>query len=543
MEESPATKVRKRIREACEPCRRKKSRCTGEKPVCSLCARLAQTCTYAGGTRVSVSLDGLQDATESQSSSFHQFTPNVNFSSDGASALEYRVLDLDDKVTEVLEQVRSLAASHVQGQPSTHHITESVASGMPNDYSVPAPHVAKRAAELYLQFCHCQPLPLFSPNHFVNDIASRDLEVRLCIVGLTLRFEDRVRPGTDHQTESRKYLESARPLVMKRITEGRIELSTLQCLCLLASADFSDGKPQQARLYLSFASEISRSARLDVFARQPVITAKTEEHVRTLWSIIMLQYLCGSFGSMTTSIDVSLLRHPPCDASNALASDNKQNGSHSQEGEHDLGVVAYAIQMSEAWYTVRQYVHHRGKQDKYPPWSGQSIYSSIMFRQMELESRMPHRHRFNPSGFADHSISVLSTNRHYWAPWLYLQIIYHAIVCMLNHPLLLSIHLRRFRVNQVPELFLQHTADLITSHTDWIIHLLEIAKEKQFEFSDPFLAQCIAIVATIFMQQSYTEDQDNRLAKQAKFSVCLRFVQDLGRYWSHVNQMVKSFLH
>ncbi|KAL8868161.1 MAG: hypothetical protein Q9198_008279, partial [Flavoplaca austrocitrina] len=535
--DGPATKVRKRIREACEPCRRKKGRCTGEKPVCSLCARLGQTCAYAGGTRESASLNGLQDAVRSQSSTSYQLVPTVDLPSDEASALEDRVQDLDDKVTEVLEQVRSLASSHEQLRPRTRRTPDLVAPGITNELPVPVPHVTRRAAELYMQFCHCQPLPLFSPNHFANNIMSRDPEARLSIVGLSLRFEHRVRPQSDHQAESAEYLESARTLVMKRIIEGRIELSTLQCLCLLAFADFSDDKSQQARLYLSLASEISRSARVDVFARQGVGATKTEEHVRTLWSVIMLQYLCGSFGSMTTSIDVSLLRYPPRDALNMLASDNKQNGSHSQEGEHDMGVVAYAIQMSEVWYTVRQYVHHRGKEDKYPPWSGQSIYSSIMFRQMELESQMPHKHRFNPSGFADHPISVLSTNRHYWAPWLYLQIIYHAIVCMINHPLLLSIHLRRFHVNQVPELFLQHTADLITSHTEWIIHLLEIAKEKQFDFSDPFLGQCIAIVATIFMQQSYTEDQETRLDKQAKFSVCLRFVQDLGKYWSHVNQM------
>jgi len=364
--------------------------------------------------------------------------------------------------------------------------------------------------------------------------------MRLCIVGLSLRFQDGEQQQISDQTESRKYLGRARALVMRRITDGRIELSTLQCLCLLALADFNDGNPQQAGLFLSFASEISRSARLDVFAREDTIDSNTEGHVRTLWSIIMLQYLCGSFSYMTISFDVSLLRHPPSDATNALALGNSQNGSYSQEGENDLGVVAYASQMSEVWYTVRRYVHHRGKQDKYPPWSGQSIYSSIMFRQMELESQMPHKHRFRPSCFADHSISVLSTNRHYWAPWLYLQIVYHAIVCTLNHPLLLSMHLRRFRVNQIPELFLQHTADLITSHTDCIIHLIEIAREKHFRFSNPFLGQCIAIVATIFMQQSYTEDRNVRVDKQAKFATCLQFVQDLGRHWTHVKEMVST---
>ncbi|KAJ5776411.1 uncharacterized protein N7511_001422 [Penicillium nucicola] len=38
----------KRARQACAPCRRKKSRCPGEKPVCSYCERLGQKCTYSG---------------------------------------------------------------------------------------------------------------------------------------------------------------------------------------------------------------------------------------------------------------------------------------------------------------------------------------------------------------------------------------------------------------------------------------------------------------------------------------------------------------
>jgi hypothetical protein len=35
-----------RTRQACGPCRRKKARCPGEKPTCSLCQRLGQRCSY-----------------------------------------------------------------------------------------------------------------------------------------------------------------------------------------------------------------------------------------------------------------------------------------------------------------------------------------------------------------------------------------------------------------------------------------------------------------------------------------------------------------
>ncbi|KAH8432052.1 Zn(II)2Cys6 transcription factor domain-containing protein [Aspergillus melleus] len=36
----------RRARQACGPCRRKKARCPGEKPICSLCQRLGQRCSY-----------------------------------------------------------------------------------------------------------------------------------------------------------------------------------------------------------------------------------------------------------------------------------------------------------------------------------------------------------------------------------------------------------------------------------------------------------------------------------------------------------------
>jgi hypothetical protein len=38
----------KRIRQACEQCRRKKSKCSGDRPVCSTCWRLEQNCYYNG---------------------------------------------------------------------------------------------------------------------------------------------------------------------------------------------------------------------------------------------------------------------------------------------------------------------------------------------------------------------------------------------------------------------------------------------------------------------------------------------------------------
>ena len=523
----PLAKNRKRVREACDNCRRKKGRCPGERPICSLCARLGQECFYAGFIiQNGENRDSVAQDTHSESNS--ETRANLP-----PAYLQDQFRSLDDKVTEVLDLVKFLDGT----QPS--RVAELEASGViqSSPVIVPSDDALREAARLYIQFCHCQPLPLFSPTRFETRILAKDLELRLSIMGTALRFSPEYTQDSSTRTSCGDCSRKAKALVMTRVTDGRVELSTLQSLCLLVLTSYNEDNAQSSGIYLTLLVELARASRLDLYARQFAAEPRFEEHVRCMWSIIMLQYLAGGLGIMSVSIDVRGLGYPPKEATNPLASFNKQNSSNSSEADADLGVVAYASQMTEAWYRVRQYIHQRGKADDVPPWSGQSIYSQIMSRQMELESQMSHQHRFNPSGFAEHPISVLSTNRSYWAPWLYLQLIYHAIVCTLNHPLFLSLHLRRFRVNQIPELFLQHIGDMITSHTDWFIHLLNIARDKQFELSDPFLGRCIAIVATIFLQQSYTEDDDVRADKRSKYQICLDIVQELGLRWSYIQDL------
>ena len=93
-----------------------------------------------------------------------------------------------------------------------------------------------RAAELYLNFCNYQPLPLFDAQDFVETIATRDPELILAIQAISLRFEREVEIG---EARILQYAKDARSLVMDRINNGDLELSALQTLCLLAMFEFS----------------------------------------------------------------------------------------------------------------------------------------------------------------------------------------------------------------------------------------------------------------------------------------------------------------
>lgn len=98
-------------------------------------------------------------------------------------------------------------------------------------------------AELYLLYCDSQPLPLFHRSSFLASLPTRDVEIIYAVLSLSLRFSDKYHSSGDLAEQVNGYAEVARGLVMKRVSEGPVEISTLQCLCLLSLVDFTSKFP------------------------------------------------------------------------------------------------------------------------------------------------------------------------------------------------------------------------------------------------------------------------------------------------------------
>lgn len=68
------------------------------------------------------------------------------------------------------------------------------------------------------------------------------------MMALALRFSESHYKAMDVMEVVNTYAEVARGLVMKRVSEGPVELSTLQCLCLLSLVDFTSMSLTSAQL-------------------------------------------------------------------------------------------------------------------------------------------------------------------------------------------------------------------------------------------------------------------------------------------------------
>lgn len=310
----------------------------------------------------------------------------------------------------------------------------------------------------------------------------------------------------------------------------------------------TDGNTPQASAYSSLAMDLALSAGLSSEDARAKPHFQQEERRRCYWSTVLLKNLYGNHTSTVSLIrdekTPSVPQSPsaPATISSQMTDAALEQPDHMSQSNRpsDLGILAYVIELSEIWQKAARYAHRRGNAGGLPPWSTQSDYSQITAELMHSETHLPYKYRFRPARFAEQDPVQLENHRDFWTSWLLLQTIYHTVLCLLNHPLLMSLRLRSFRVTMIPEIFLQHTADLTDTHIAWILHLVDMCGEKNFELFNPFHAHAVAIVATIFLQQSFSEDATVRSTNQECFRKCVSFVRRLGRYWPYIEQLVSA---
>lgn len=203
----------------------------------------------------------------------------------------------------------------------------------------------------------------------------------------------------------------------------------------------------------------------------------------------------------------------------------------------DTGLVTCMVHLSEAWRMARVYAASQVARDAAPPWHPLSDYSIITQRILDVECSMPVKHRFAGMHSIHETRDELQANRHHWGPWYFVQLVYCGVLCLLNHPYLLSLRLRGFH-QTLPQTFIHQSFKLISRQSSWVTYFVELLEERQFIISDPTLAHCVAVVATIHLQHSFVLDPGLRERSQAGFRSSIRFLRSMGTMWPCVSNMV-----
>lgn len=135
---------------------------------------------------------------------------------------------------------RSIVAQHAEDYDGSHsrrrtgsYLASSHASDLVLDGAA-----LRTAGQMYLTWCHNQPLCFFQADTFLDSLKTREAPLLLALQALALRFP----PGALTLRKKKQLADmanAARQLAMDAIANSQVELSTIQTLCFLSLVDLA----------------------------------------------------------------------------------------------------------------------------------------------------------------------------------------------------------------------------------------------------------------------------------------------------------------
>ena len=193
------------------------------------------------------------------------------------------------------------------------------------------------------------------------------------------------------------------------------------------------------------------------------------------------------------------------------------------------GIWTALVQLTSVWEMLRNYVTECAEGRNISPWSPGSGYTRICSAMSDLESGIPDAHRYVNSKFSERSPEEMSSGRDYWVVWLCVQVLSHAVHCVLNHPFLYAQKASQHRKG--PNMFWQGASESALLHSTWITRLLDMASRKGVELSDPLIASCAAVAGTLHFYHSRTANQSVNNGALTNLQTCRTFIHQIGAKW------------
>ncbi|CAK1360237.1 unnamed protein product [Cercospora beticola] len=303
----------KRVRQACLNCRRKKTRCPGERPACAFCVRLGQACRYADAP--SAATISVQHAVEKDFAAAHSSLNTgssfqaISFpSAIGESSTPFAYgngqWEGDPEETERPMPVpQRLPQAMESSSPILHTVSRDIANQAADRATRfeerPPEHVIAKLTDVYFSNCQNQPYCLFHEANMRRRLQIGDLpeHLLLAFAATAARYsrDDYFKP--DPLVAVASYAKKSWAILKNRVLDGDpcTDLDSVQAPVLLAIIDFVAGRPRQGWVKTGLAIRFVQDLKLNAEPDASIPVWQQEERRRVFWSVYLLDsfFACG----------------------------------------------------------------------------------------------------------------------------------------------------------------------------------------------------------------------------------------------------------
>jgi hypothetical protein len=574
-----AGKERKRLPLACIACRRKKIRCSGEKPACKHCVRSRIPCVYKVTTR--------------------KAAPRTDY----MAMLDKRLKRMEDRVIKLIPKEslpsvanvgRSVVKPAIPGAPPKTPTTKkrfaeeafgneldewSRAKGADPDASgstsrgkesednklltegaesLPSKEIQEHLAEVYFDFVYGQSYPLLHKPSFMRRLAAGKVPpvLILAICAISARFSTHPQLRTEPCfLRGDNWAIRARDIALKRYDAPNITI--LIVYLLLGLHEFGTCQGGRSWMFggmaqrMAYALQLHKENEFDPLDsspdRKPLSATDREIRRRTMWSC----FLMDRFNSSGTDrplfvheqyIEVQLpvkehlyiheIHAPTENLEGNVPNPVPPDSGQLANPRDNMGVSAYTIRLVCIWGKLIKYMNLGGKErESEPMWSSDSTYHAIKKEAKEFKASLPEMLVYSPENLKSHAIGKTANS------FLYLHILWQQIMLFMHRFALPSTAGSR-PPKDMPHDFLTESARSALDAANQISMLINEAMDHNVVA--PFAGYSAFFSSTVHVHGVFSKNPKLEAQSKKYLAYNVKYLTKMKKYWGMFHYIAEN---
>ncbi|KAG6025029.1 hypothetical protein E4U41_001622 [Claviceps citrina] len=579
-----AGKDRKRLPLACIACRRKKIRCSGEKPACKHCIRSRIPCVYKVTTRkaaprtdymamldkrlkrmedriVKIIPKPDQDATPFVTRAIVK--PAVLGSNSGFKPA-YKKRGAEEAFGANLESwakasVHSRGAAHgVDEDPALHDgsISDEHLLSLEGIDALPSLEVQEHLAEVFFDNVYGQAYHLLHKPSYMRKLKSSTLPpvlvLSVCAVAARFATQSNIVGTARPFLRGEEWASHARVICMRRYEWPNV--TVLTCLLILGLHEF--GTCHGARSWalggqairMAFALQLHKDDGSGLGTKSPASFVDREIRRRIMWACFLMDRFnsCGSDQPMFIKEESIQCQLPVRESYFQLdipAQTESLDGSVGQSEsprdwqetfpEDNMGAAAYTIRAMAIWGRIVTYLHHDGHAvDDLPLCSEQSTYTRLVQNVEDLQRSLPQALQY----------SVDNLNLHTTEKTVGQFLLMH--LSIQQNALFLHNAAMTWAASNggqdVRSDFFPRARQKTVAAADSISDILRDAEKFKCNITAPFAGCCAFSATNIHISGIFSGNAAAKATAEVNAGINIKFLQKMARYWGMFHGMVEG---
>ncbi|KAL2159561.1 hypothetical protein VTH06DRAFT_2130 [Thermothelomyces fergusii] len=576
-----AGKERKRLPLACIACRRKKIRCSGEKPACKHCLRSRIPCVYkvtarkaAPRTDYMAMLDkrlkrmeeriikivpkAEQDALAA-SVTRAVVKPAIPGTLPGGGKATAKKRGADEAFGADLDHwARAPSRSRLDGpnKPSTILVQEAEESKLllEGGDALPSKDIQEHLAEVFFENIYGQAYHILHKPSFMRKLKAGTLPpvLILSVCAIAARFSNHPKLNTQPNfLRGEEWASTARDILTKRYEWPNITILT--CLLILGLHEFGTCHGGRSwalggqAIRMAFALQLHKDLEHDplrIPGKTQLSFIDREIRRRTMWACFLMDRFNSSGTDRPTFIREETLKIPlpikeknfqydlpgPTETLTGQVTEPVSE-DNPNEARENMGVAAWMIKAIALWGRIISYLNQGGKElDPHPMWSPESEYSKLLRQTEDFIGELPESLAYTPENLKAHDTDNMANQ------FLFLHISIQQNILFMN----------RFAVSSpsgqsmqdVPKSFVTKAGAKAFAAANRISELLKDA--ESYFITAPFTGYCAFLSSTVHIFGIFSGNPSMEATSKRNLATNVRFLSKMKRYWGMFHWMSEN---